>query len=371
MICFASYGERSASLAHGTPISFNVVRGIELLHCSPTEATELLEDFNQRNSKRLVLSVDLQHHLYCMTGGHIGFLSRILSCCLSRTNITDEQSLAKFILSNAFVADICELRGVPRFGQMSDHQNTICREIVLSGSYLPPKGIDEEREMEVEDPHRSPSIDGLTQLLREGWVCKIGDNIMFSSPLILYVAAIQLFSSYRMSDETSSFVEFMFLCLQRLDPENLRNSLGRGSNRILLERSWQMEFYRAATSCLGRQSHISPDVGHIFGSSGYIDFYVNGDKQWAIELTREGLQVQEHEKRFTGIYALVPMKKKAVIDFRACPVRKYVDSVWYVQYDTNYQTATVSRKGSDGQIRQAAITFNGDQTFIPYLPKDW
>lgn len=374
VICFASYGERSTSLAYGTPISFNIVRGIELLCCSLAEANELLEDFNQRNSKRVVLSEDLKHHLYVLTGGHLGFLSRILSFCLSRIDITDDQSLAMFILSNAFVADICELRGVPRFGQMSDHQNAICREIILSGLYTPPRGIDEEREMmDVEDlPSGSLQTDGLTQLIREGWVCKTGDRVTFSSPVIVYVASIQLFGAYRMNDEISNFVEFLFLCLQRLDPANLRDSLGRGNDDTLLERSWQMEFYRAATTCLGRKSHISPDVGHVFGSSGYIDFYVNGDKQWAIELTREGSEVREHESRFTGIYALIPMKEKAVIDFRVRPVRKYVDLVWYVQYDaTNYRTATVSRKGLDGMIHQADITFNGNQAFIPFLPKEW
>jgi hypothetical protein len=146
------------------------------------------------------------------------------------------------------------------------------------------------------------AVDGLAQLLQDGWICKDQESFVFASPFILYVASVQLFSSYQLDDKTSDFKEFLFMVLQKLDPTKLRESLGRATNDILLEHSWQMEFYRVASSCLGRQSHISPDVRHIFGSSGYIDFYVNGDKQWGIELTREGSKVQEHQTRFTGIF---------------------------------------------------------------------
>lgn len=227
----------------------------------------------------MILSTDLQHHLYTMTGGHIGFLSRILSACLSDIYITDESSLATFILSNNFVANLCQLRGVPAFGRLSADQKEICRRIVLSGSYTP--SADEV--MEVKD---NDKVDGLAYLVREGWVCKVHNTVVtFASPLTLYVTSVQLFSSYRVDDVTSNFMEFLFLTLQKLDPTNLRKSLVSCTDDILLERSWQMEFYRAASACLGRKSHISPDRTH-FRIFWVMYFYVNGDKQWEIAHTR-------------------------------------------------------------------------------------
>ncbi len=78
-----------------------------------------------------------------------------------------------------------------------------------------------------------------------------------------------------------------------------------------------MEFYRAAASLLSSNHMISPDVGYVFGSNGYLDFYVNGSKlQWGIELLREGQKEKEHsDNRFKkgGAYAILMnhMKRSA------------------------------------------------------------
>ncbi len=76
-----------------------------------------------------------------------------------------------------------------------------------------------------------------------------------------------------------------------------------------------MEFYRAAASLLSSKQMISPDVGYVFGSNGYLDFYVNGKLQWGIELLREGQKEKEHSDRFKkgGAYAILMnhMKRSA------------------------------------------------------------
>ena len=65
-----------------------------------------------------------------------------------------------------------------------------------------------------------------------------------------------------------------------------------------------MEFYRAATQVLPLNVFISPDVGTCWGSSGYVDFFVDDGLSWAIELLRDGERAYNHRYRFEpdGIY---------------------------------------------------------------------
>ncbi|KAF8437406.1 hypothetical protein BGX38DRAFT_1211648, partial [Terfezia claveryi] len=69
--------------------------------------------------------------------------------------------------------------------------------------------------------------------------------------------------------------------------------------------------YKAATTAVPRHATVSADVGAIFGSVGYLDFYVNGDLNWGIELLREGDRMKQHAKRFIedGAYAVIPLKE--------------------------------------------------------------
>ena len=105
-----------------------------------------------------------------------------------------------------------------------------------------------------------------------------------------------------------------------MNAEVIRNSYCVGKDERLLERAWQMEFYRAATQVLPPNIFISPDVGTYWGSSGYVDFFVDDDRSWAIELLRDGEDAPDHKKRFEagGIY--VPIKRIskewAIIDIR-------------------------------------------------------
>jgi hypothetical protein len=136
----------------------------------------------------------------------------------------------------------------------------------------------------------------LTTLLKHGFVTLSSDSeVCFSSPIITYLASTMIYENFKVGCEGDepNFVRFIFLTLQRLNPDVLSESLGTDKEGTLYERTWQMEFYRAASSCLLANTCLSPDVGHCFGSTGFLDFYVNGDKQWGIELTREGSKLDE------------------------------------------------------------------------------
>lgn len=210
-----------------------------------------------------------------MTDGHIGFLTYILSQCILRNDITDEKSLAQYLLSPFLVRGLSQHRGSLYFSNMTERQKHICRQIVLRGSY-PSQEFEEEMEAKAKqtvDPHKEGAF---SQLVRQG-LCKTQDGFSFASPLILHVASIELFKSQNMDDQTSTLTKFLFMVLQKLDPKNLRETLGGDTGKV--ERSWQREFFRVAELCLR-------EVGPIFGSSGRFGFYVR-DKQWGIELTHE------------------------------------------------------------------------------------
>jgi hypothetical protein len=67
-----------------------------------------------------------------------------------------------------------------------------------------------------------------------------------------------------------------------------------------------MAWYYTATGTSPVGSTISPDVGSVFGSVGFLDFYVNG-----VELLRQGDKMKEHAHRFVrgGQYKEIPLKE--------------------------------------------------------------
>jgi hypothetical protein len=65
---------------------------------------------------------------------------------------------------------------------------------------------------------------------------------------------------------------------------------------------------------------ISPDVGTYWGSSGYVDFFVDDDRSWAIVLLLDDQDASGHKSRFNSIYKPIKKisKEWAIIDIR-CP----------------------------------------------------
>ncbi|CAH1769832.1 1505_t:CDS:2, partial [Entrophospora sp. SA101] len=82
----------------------------------------------------------------------------------------------------------------------------------------------------------------------------------------------------RKLDFTSPLVRAAYL-QERLD---FKKTLCVGHDGQLLERVWQMEFYHAARQLLPKDVHISPDVGAVFASEGWVDFYVDDEHDWMI-----------------------------------------------------------------------------------------
>jgi hypothetical protein len=173
-----------------------------------------------------------------------------------------------------------------------------------------------------------------------------------------------LFASARPSIDFSTLDQFMFEFLRGLSPAILHFTKTLSiSQKHLLERFWQMEFYRIATALLPATNYVSADVGRVFGSDCAVDFYVNDKKKWLVEFLIEGDKLASHVSRFApgGSYSTFPYNEYVIVDFRMeigppkkCTIADH-DKVWFVMVSSDRSRATIIRKGRKNQ----EILFSG------------
>jgi hypothetical protein len=134
---------------------------------------------------------------------------------------------------------------------------------------------------------------------------------------LYYKALYSISSSFIVSNwNVETILSVLRRILELFQPQSLLNSLSVGRNANLYERIYQDEFYRSCFLIAPTKCH--PDVGAIYGSAGYLDFYIDGDIQWGFELLRNGVKINGHLDRFNpvnGIYKDIPLRDYAVIDF--------------------------------------------------------
>jgi hypothetical protein len=169
---------------------------------------------------------------------------------------------------------------------------------------------------------RSISTTVAAQRLQRTNVLTLQDDVLdFAAPFLRSLFVTERYgSTIRPTTAPETLEEFLIATFTVMNPVALQGSLATGSDGRLLERAWQMEFYRAATQVLPRDIFISPDVGSCFGVDGFLDFYVDDGRKWAIELLRDGEGVSSHLDRFGmgGLYDAIVAVSNAwvVIDIR-------------------------------------------------------
>lgn len=210
------------------------------------------------------------------------------------------------------------------------------------------------------------------------WCNNASSEVAFVCPAIEHMVISNIYSStMRPIDEPDNLEEFLLKCIPAFRSDFLSANLGRDDTTALLAPVWQAELFHNATSILTPTSYIHPSVGRTFGSTGMVDFYVNGSKKWLIEITREGDRLPQHADKFskgTGLYACIPWTARVILDFRAVrPKKKTVDKygplVWFVVYGSNYKSATIVRKDvSDVQV-QFRLPNEGETALASLLTK--
>lgn len=351
VVVFAAYGS-VVSTQLATPIEFPSRHGLDLLLCTDGEATELVDHFHRLSAVRL--SERLKNIVYRMTNGHIGLLSYALYIIgqkfedAARAGMATEVELERYLLSYPFFSSMAQTRASPELSTVSkDHIQILERILTVDSLHFAILSNDDQNHV--------------AALVKLGILYLDNDKVSFSSSMARNVCFAGLFAG-RPELELSTLDDFVIAMLQRLSPKFLANSLGNSLDGIRLERVWQMEVYRASIACLPDQTYISPEIGHMYGTAGLVDFYVNDQSQWLIEIIREGDRMAKHHKRFSpgGLYSAIPKKDYAVIDFRqeSKAVVKYYNNFWYVLYKPDYSGATV-RRCINGRVVSQDIKFVG------------
>ncbi|CAB4396464.1 unnamed protein product [Rhizophagus irregularis] len=151
---------------------------------------------------------------------------------------------------------------------------------------------------------------------------KIGHSVLDFSALLLRAIYLQnhFGNVVRSKSPPKTFKDFIKSVFTNMNPKILQNSKDKGKDGRLFERVWQMEFYHASLQVLPKDIYPSVDVGKVFGSKEYVDFYVNDKRHWAIELLRDRVKLNEHQQRLQrgGIYVpiLKHTKQYAIINIQ-------------------------------------------------------
>ncbi|KAF0413854.1 crinkler family protein [Gigaspora margarita] len=292
--------------------------------------------------------------IFCLTNGHPGLCRFILDSLHTRYKngaLTVEmlRYLASSNLTNNVATDSRAFYWIDNWNPTSEEAGFIRNKLLINR---------DESSFSVN--YESNLV--AKNFVRTGLFAMDSGQIQFNAPIMRIVLCHRLFTYSGLKLCTTDFDEFLIRSIERMRPSKLSNSLGRGwsencktvqtgakSDSRLFERSWQMEWYHSATSVVPMNTSISADVGPVFGSAGFLDFYVNGEICWGIELIREGDRLKEHAERFEkyGEYAEIPLKKWAIIDFRhhTKQVRELKSNFWYVLYTDNYKQVTIKRQG--------------------------
>jgi hypothetical protein len=137
-----------------------------------------------------------------------------------------------------------------------------------------------------------------------------------------------VYSSQKQPDHWNKLInndidQFIIQLLGTFQPEYLRESLSHGQNKFPKEGILQHQFWRGAAMCLKMQlaaevSHVDHKNGKSNNINGEVDFWINSELKWAIELLRLGSDKGEHVNRFkeNGKYQSLEPSHWRVIDFR-------------------------------------------------------
>lgn len=141
----------------------------------------------------------------------------------------------------------------------------------------------------------------------------------------------------------NGFADFLKRSIARIDSNRLRKSLSVSALKdTLVESMWQHVYYTAACFVLPQEYSLSSDVGRKFKSTGRIDFYINSELGWGIELTRESLKLDAHLAHFQagglyhGMVASRRIKQWIVLNFCARLPEELLPNVLYVVYSDAY-----------------------------------
>ncbi|CAG8471478.1 20193_t:CDS:2 [Racocetra fulgida] len=302
-----------------TPMEIHNTLGLNALLLTWDEVQQLITNYIQRHatlgSPNFNIPEPVQKAIFNLTGGHPGLCRFILTALRNQFRENgNAMEMLRFLASSSLrdsILGIARAFHWIRDWNITEEESEFIRRKLLYQSNAPFHA----------DYVLNPVV---KKFVKIGLFSTVGPNeqMQFSAPIMRVIPSHYLFTApIKLGPSpTRTFDEFLMRTIELMSAYNLHQSLGNGcgNNSYLYERSWQMEWYRTATTVVPVGTSISADVGAVFGSVGFLDFYVNGEHCWGVELTREGNRLNEHATRFEidGTYNDIPLKQWAILDFR-------------------------------------------------------
>lgn len=369
LLLMAAYGESRTSYpgdVTGTPIEFTEGQTIESAQfgLARQEFDEISRHYHlTAESPRAPLPVQIIEMIWTATGGHAGLARRALRevrnrhyCCHPAQLPADTDTITKYMLSTKFVNDMETSRSLPSCDLSSADTQVLLQVLHSPINAYEPEVIDKV---------------AVKNLILAGYLVRNKKLVQFSSPVLRTLVHRRIHSaqSDMFGVPFASFDDFIRRVIGGMRKAQLALTHSIGTDNSVTEYLWQSEFYRSACGILPKGQSISPEISRIYArvedkevkvsvGRDRLDFYINGDKNWGIELLREGRGLEDHVDRFEpkGRYFGLQLSQWAVIDFRnrrrqSALINK--PHVWHVIYDDDFTGAVVTHNGSTTPIRFA------------------
>jgi len=171
------------------------------------------------------------------------------------------------------------------------------------------------------------------------------DGLIFASPMAKRFACARLFPGRAdMTTAPKSLPDLICAIMSGMSAD-LINTSSQPAGRFPVETAWQHLFMAGLAHNLPPGVAFVPELACLFphndvesqNISGAIDFYVNGDRRWGIELLVKGDRLGEHLARFekpSGKYVPLAMTDYRVVDIRPgtpTPITRHTHrtTVWF------------------------------------------
>ncbi|TMW56406.1 hypothetical protein Poli38472_006416 [Pythium oligandrum] len=200
--------------------------------------------------------------------------------------------------------------------------------------------------------------------VQRGILVPLAGRYEFVSPLYWRIfASLCLRGTPRASQSPENLSDLIIQAIQSIDYKRIRER--SRSSGIVMEKSWQLEFYRAMLRVTPDAMVARYELGVLFGTRGWIDFSFHDDwHTWllGIDVQHDGESLDELFSRFEdgGIYLRWPVTEYCVVDFRrsedasveeiARDVDRYV-TLFVVRYDVRLSNVVLYNGRNQLSIR--------------------
>lgn len=367
-----------------TPFGFPVAYGAYLLYARRDEVDDYFAHANHlfsREGLHLRISAEIVGYLFTLTRGHLGYLAQALRMIYNQFKVRALQDpahnpqiavtdavLIQFLCSKSFVENLKLFRAAPTVSVMVPAEKARVMRHLFEPK-LPLPSSPEERAV-VYSLMKKGVLFYSDGTFEQGYSLS-RDMVDFISPIIALLCFVDIYGAGARTTFANNNIElgqFLKKVVAYMDPTILKATQGRGLDNRHLERVWQMEFYRVATSLLSLLQFVSPEVGGLYGLAKRCDFYVNSDLCWLIEVVRDGDKLAEHLERFGiggghGQYLHIPHKDYAIVDFYTGALKQLPCAdphYWAVEiHGPEYNLARISHTDNSGKVSSEQIMLVG------------